>query len=524
VTIRILVVDDSVVIRKLLTATLAEVPGMAVVATAALGKIALAKIPEVQPDLVILDVEMPEMDGIETLKLIRKDSPRLPVIMFSTRTERGAAATIEALTSGASDYVTKPSNVGNVLVAMARVRDEMVPKIHALTGGGAPGVRPPPRPQDGEPRATTRFAALPSTASSAVEPRSTTRFAALAHAPPPPSATAAAAIPALVRPPDSEPRPITRFAALAQAPPPASGAAAAVKRRHPTKFTALPVVAAPLPAEPRPTPRVAALPVPPGPTGSPGIDEPRPATRGAALQDSLAVVAVPVIGSAPVTTPAAPPAGSVDPRVTARFTALRRPVEVVAIGASTGGPNALATLLTQLPAEFPAPIVIVQHMLATFTRHFAVRLAAQCRIKIVEANAGDLLIAGHAYIARGDHHLLVERRAGRPCLAMNQDEFENFCRPAVDVLFRSVAQVYGAAALGVVLTGMGHDGLAGCGAIREAGGDIIVQDEASSVVWGMPGFVARAGLASQVIPIDQLGGELRRRVGLGGPRSAEVSP
>jgi two-component system chemotaxis response regulator CheB len=196
----------------------------------------------------------------------------------------------------------------------------------------------------------------------------------------------------------------------------------------------------------------------------------------------------------------------------------------VAIGASTGGPNALSVLLAQLPADFAVPIVIVQHMLATFTRYFADRLASQCQIKIVEATAGDALEPGHAYIARGDHHLLVERRLGRATLAMNQDPVENFCRPAVDVLFRSVADSYGASALALVLTGMGHDGLLGCAAIRDAGGDVIVQDEASSVVWGMPGFVARAGLASQVLPLDQLGGEVRRRVALRAARAAGATP
>jgi two-component system chemotaxis response regulator CheB len=201
-----------------------------------------------------------------------------------------------------------------------------------------------------------------------------------------------------------------------------------------------------------------------------------------------------------------------------------RPVEIVAIGASTGGPNALSVLLAQLQNDFPVPIVIVQHMLASFTRHFATRLASQCGIKVVEATIGDVLTPGCAYIARGDHHLLVERRMGRACLAMNQDALENFCRPAVDVLFRSVAQSYGAGALAVVLTGMGHDGLLGCGAIRDAGGDVIVQDEASSVVWGMPGFVARAGLASQVMALDDLSGEIRRRVSLGPGRALEAVP
>src|ERR1044071_1793781 len=143
--IRILVVHDSVVIRKLVAQTLNEVRGMEVVATAATGKIALAKIEQYKPDIVILDVEMPEMDGIETLQHIRKQAPSLPVIMFSPKTERGAVATIDALTRGASDYVAKPSNVGNVLAAMARVRDEMVPKIQALTGVARP-AKPPSSP------------------------------------------------------------------------------------------------------------------------------------------------------------------------------------------------------------------------------------------------------------------------------------------------------------------------------------------------------------------------------------------
>jgi two-component system, chemotaxis family, protein-glutamate methylesterase/glutaminase len=201
----------------------------------------------------------------------------------------------------------------------------------------------------------------------------------------------------------------------------------------------------------------------------------------------------------------------------------RTPVEIVAIGASTGGPNALAVMLAQLPADFPVPIVIVQHMLATFTRHFAARLSQQSKLKIVEAAEGDVLVPGHAYVARGDYHLLVERRAGRAGLVLNQDKVENFCRPAVDVLFRSVAHTYGASSLAVVLTGMGQDGLVGCGAIREAGGEVLVQDEPTSVVWGMPGFVARAGLANHVMPLEDLGVEVRRRVAFGG-RIAGAAP
>jgi two-component system chemotaxis response regulator CheB len=419
--IRILVVDDSVVIRKLVTSTLSEVRGMEVVATAATGRIALARIPQCNPDIVILDVEMPDMDGIETLQQIRKLAPRLPVIMFSTRTERGAVATIEALTRGASDYVSKPSNMGNAMLAMARVREEMVPKILALTSGRPASAHPPYAP-----------------------------LATLAQA-----------------------------AHLASSSPLAKTVPLATLRPAPavssTKTIPLPKVTTQVIARPQ-------------------VTAPNPV----------------IVLDGPIRLH--------------RATGPRPPVEIVAIGASTGGPNALAELLTQLPEDFPVPIVIVQHMLATFTRHFADRLAARCRIKIVEANAGDALAPGRAYIARGDHHLLIERRLGRVSLAMNQDAQENFCRPAVDVLFRSVAASYGPGALAVVLTGMGHDGLLGSSAIRDAGGDVIVQDEQSSVVWGMPGFIARAGLASAVLGVEQLADELRRRVALGAPRAVGALP
>ena len=472
--IRILIVDDSVVIRKLLTQTLAEAPGLEVVGTASLGKIALAKIPECQPDVVILDVEMPEMDGIETLRRIRKDSPRLPVIMFSTKTERGAAATIEALTSGASDYVAKPSNVGNVLLAMTRVREELVPKIHALTGRmRAPRARPTPMPAGGAvpaPAPPPVRAMMPTPA-----PPVTGPLAAFGSALPPPTPAVAAMLAAAPNSsPFAAPRPTT-FASAVPAPP---------ASRTQTNTAVQPLRP---PASPTPAPRLTALP-PARPRGQTG----------------------PLVTASQFRIP---------PRI-----GPRPPVEIVAIGASTGGPNALAILLGQLPAELTVPIVIVQHMLAAFTRHFAERLASQSALRIVEATAGDPLLPGHVYIARGDHHLLVERRQGKPTIVTNQDPLENFCRPAVDVLFRSVAATYGASALAVVLTGMGHDGLLGCGAIREAGGDVVVQDEASSVVWGMPGFVARAGLASQIMPLEQIGPEVRRRVMLGASRLVGNAP
>jgi two-component system chemotaxis response regulator CheB len=502
--IRILIVDDSVVIRKLLTQTLAEAPGLEIVGTASLGKIALTKIPECHPDVVILDVEMPEMDGIETLRRIRKISPRLPVIMFSTKTERGAAATIEALTSGASDYVAKPSNVGNVLLAMTRVREELVPKIHALTGRmREPRVRPTPLPTaiaQPAPMPAPVAAPVPVRPKPTPAPPDAGPLTSFGAALPPPSAAVAAMLGTVPNAsPFAAPRPTT-FAGTAAVP---------VISRTQTNTATQPLRPPASPSSPPVVPTTVVIPT--------ATTSSIPTTTTASLP-KLAVL------------PPARPRGPTGPLVTAsqfripRQIGPRPPIEIVAIGASTGGPNALAILLGQMPADLAVPIVVVQHMLAAFTRHFAERLASQSPLRIVEATAGDPLLPGHVYIARGDHHLLVERRQGRPVIVTNQDKLENFCRPAVDVLFRSVAQTYGASALAVVLTGMGHDGLLGAGAIREAGGDVMVQDEASSVVWGMPGFVVRAGLANHIMPLDQIGPEVRRRVMLGASRLVGNAP
>ena len=350
--IRVLMIDDAVVIRRLVSDVLNADPAIEVVGTAPNGKIGLAKLPQVNPDLVTLDIEMPEMDGLETLAAIRKTHPRLPVIMFSTLTARGATATLDALSLGANDYVTKPANVGSVAAAIEPVRDELVPKIKLFC-------------------------------------------------------------------------------------------------RHVLGPAALPGF------------------VPAGPAGA---------------------------------RIAAPP---------------RKPgakIELLAIGASTGGPNALAALLPELPADFPVPIVIVQHMPPVFTKSMALRLDAQSKIAVSEAVAGESLAAGHAYVAPGDFHMSLARHETAARLRLHQSPPENSCRPAVDVLFRSVAESYGAATLAVVLTGMGKDGLNGCEAIREQGGQVLAQDEATSVVWGMPGFVARAGLAEQVLPLDRIATEIIRRV------------
>ena len=344
--IRIMVVDDSVVIRKLLTDTLSADSALEVVGTASDGRIALAKLAQLKPDLVTLDIEMPVMNGLETLAAIRRLHPKLPVIMFSTLTEHGAAATLDALSLGASDYATKPSNTGSFPVAIERIRADLIPKIKALCG------------------------------------------------------IATAKIPAL-----SAVRPATKV---------------------------------------------------------------RPHTN---------------------------------PRL-----------EIVAVGTSTGGPNALAEVLPRLPVDFPVPIVVVQHMPPIFTRLLAERLASKSAFPIEEGSSGTTLSSAHAWIAPGTFHMKVIRSGLSARLNLNQDAPENSCRPAVDVLFRSVAKAYGANVLGVVMTGMGSDGVLGAQYIRDAGGNVIIQDESSSVVWGMPGLVHASGLDDACYPLDQLAGEITRRV------------
>jgi two-component system, chemotaxis family, protein-glutamate methylesterase/glutaminase len=366
--IRVLIVDDSAVARRLISDMLSADPAVEVVGVAANGRIALERIPQVNPEMVILDVEMPEMDGLETLRAIRQTWPRLPVIMFSSLTERGAGVTLEALTLGASDYVTKPSKGANGQQDGQRVGDELIAKIKTLCRRDLSGIDRP---------------------------------SASRNAPP------------------------------AQAPRNLSSA--------------------------------------------------RAETRTSAL------------------------------------------VELVAIGVSTGGPNALAELIPAFPSNFYAPIVIVQHMPPLFTRLLAERLAAKGAIEVREAFAGAELKPGVAWIAPGNHHMIVEKNGAKPILNLNQDPPENSCRPAVDVLFRSAARIYGSAIVAVVLTGMGQDGLRGCEAIHQAGGQILVQDEASSVVWGMPGFVARAGLANKVLPLGKIGAEIMHRVSAGQNKRSQVN-
>lgn len=347
--IRVLVVDDSFVVRRIVTEELAAQPDLEVVGAAVNGQDGLNKATDLRPDLIILDIEMPQMDGLTALTHLRQRFPKMPVIMFSSRTELGAAATLEALSRGASDFFAKPGGAGGLDASRQIIRNELIASIRALC------------------------------------PRKT---------------------------------------------------------------------------------------------------------------------------SESVVSPVAPP-------VTRRPAASSARIDVVAIGASTGGPNALADVFAGLSANLPVPIVVVQHMPPMFTQMLAERLSKSSPIPTVEAKSGMSLEPGKAWIAPGDHHLTVVREGVAVRTKLNQDAAENACRPAVDPLLRSVTNVYGAGCLTVILTGMGQDGLRGCEAVRAAGGQILAQDQASSVVWGMPGHVARAGLADQVLPLSLLAGEVLRRVRLG---------
>jgi two-component system chemotaxis response regulator CheB len=351
--VRILIVDDSAVARKLLHDLLASAPEIVVAGAAGDGHQALARIRDLKPDLVTLDIDMPGMDGLGALVEIRKLYPNLPVIMFSTLTERGAMVTLDALARGASDYVAKPSPSETPERSHERVRKELIRKIKCLC------VERVPQPQP----AFTRLSA-------------------------------------------------------------------------------------------------------------------RPPSR----------------------------------------------IDVVAIGTSTGGPGALSELIPQLPADLPVPIVIVQHMPPLFTRLLAERLNVIASLEVREGKEGEKVRRGQVWIAPGDHHMTVVRKGADILLALNRDAEENSCRPAVDVLFRSVAQIYGANVLAVVLTGMGSDGTQGAAAIREAGGEVIVQDEESSVVWGMPGKVVAASLADRIYPLSGIASEVVRRVSMRRALAAAARP
>jgi two-component system, chemotaxis family, protein-glutamate methylesterase/glutaminase len=205
---------------------------------------------------------------------------------------------------------------------------------------------------------------------------------------------------------------------------------------------------------------------------------------------------------APRPRPAVPRPAPPVPR--AEMPAGRATDAIAVIGSSTGGPEALTTVFTGLPGSFPLPIVVVQHMPPTFTRLLAERLDRASALTVREAHDGAELTPGTAWIAPGDHHVVIERGVLQSVVRLNQDPPENSCRPAADPLFRSATAAYGDRVAALVLSGMGQDGLRGCEQIAAAGGRILTQDEATSVVWGMPGYVTRAGLSDAVLPIEEI--------------------
>jgi two-component system chemotaxis response regulator CheB len=196
-------------------------------------------------------------------------------------------------------------------------------------------------------------------------------------------------------------------------------------------------------------------------------------------------------------------------------------IDIIAVGASTGGPDALTKVLQALPTDLPVPIVVTQHMPPVFTRMFAERLDRSTPLTVVEAAEGMELAPGTVYIAPGDKHLVLHRRGTAAVIQLSGAPPENSCRPAVDVMFRSVAQLFGGSAYATVLTGMGHDGRTGAKVLRDSGAEVLAQDEASSVVWGMPGAVVGAGLADEILPLDRIASCLSARTKVG--RSAAVA-
>ena len=338
--------DDSATTRAILGRLLESEPGIRVVHRAGDGRAALAALAEAKPDVVLLDLEMPVMDGMTALPLILKAAPGAAVIVASALTQRGAKAAIAALAAGAADYVPKPQGAAGGAADPA-FRAELVAKVRGW---------------------------------------------------------------------------------------------ARMKRR-----------------------------------ARAGQARTAPAPRA----------------------PVAPP---------------RRRPALVAIGCSTGGPQALATLVKHLP-RLPVPVVVVQHMPPGFTTMLAEHLDRGGAHRCAEAQAGEVLEPGRILLAPGDRHLLVATAQGRLVAQLTSDPPENFCRPSVDPTLRSAAGAAGGRVLAVILTGMGHDGLEGCRAVVAAGGTVLAQDEASSVVWGMPGAVARAGLAELLAPPEALADRIAAMAG-----------
>ncbi|MEI9980769.1 MAG: chemotaxis response regulator protein-glutamate methylesterase [Edaphobacter sp.] len=368
--LRILAADDSAVMRSVLLRLFLmhtadrqnELPRMELCGVARDGAECLELVEQLRPDVLVLDLEMPKLNGLEVLDRLRMENSKLPVIMCSAYTEHGARSTLEALARGASDYVTKPSEQRDFVAALQSLSQQLLPRIAALAKGSK-----------------------------------------------------------------------------------SAGGAADQSSSH-------------------------------GSSERPGL--------GAAK--ALA------------------------------------PIEVVVIGLSTGGPSALEQLLPRLPGDFPVPVLIVQHMPKLFTGALAERLDRCCALRVQEAYDDAVVRPGTVWLAPGDAHMEVASRrvmtsdtvpeGGGMRVRLHQREPLNHCKPAVDYLFLSAARVCGAGTLALVMTGMGADGLKGSRAVHAGGGTVLAQDEATSAVWGMPGRVSEAGIASATLPLWGIASALKQRV------------
>jgi two-component system chemotaxis response regulator CheB len=367
-----MVVDDSAVVRGLETRMLESDPMIKVVASVGNGQMALQALDRQDVEVVVLDIEMPVMDGLTALPQLLSKNPGLRIIMSSTLTQKNAEVSLKAMELGATDYIPKPSS-SRELTGGADFKTELVDKVKALGTAARRGT--------------------------------------------------------------------------------------GVRRR-------------PAAAPQRPTAPAAA-------TATPSVVEKRPLHAGT---------------------------------VTLRKPAAEVP-EVIAIGSSTGGPQALFTVLGSLKKAggVRQPILITQHMPATFTTILAEHISRISGFQATEARDGEIIQGGRVYIAPGDYHMLVEVKGGDKVIRLDQGAPENFCRPSVDPMFRAIAKAWGERrVLACVLTGMGADGAKGGGVIADGGGTVIAQDEATSVVWGMPGATAHAGVCSAVLPIGDIAGWIHK--------------
>ena len=362
---RVMVVDDSAVIRGLFTRFLEADPTISVIASVANGQMALGQLDRHDVEIIVLDIEMPVMDGMTALPLLLAKKPGVQILMASTLTRKNADVSLRALSMGAADYVAKPSSTSEIH-STDHFKRELTEKVKAIAAAGRAGLRRVPRPASA------------------------------------------------------------------------------------------------------------------GPAGRSASTKPVPSRSGSG---SI------VLRQGPIHAP-----------------------DVIAVGSSTGGPNALFKLFGDLGEHVHQPILITQHMPATFTSLLAGHISRASSMPCNEAEDGETIVPGRIYLAPGDYHMIAESGDSGKVLRLTKSEPENYCRPSADPMLRSLAALYGPRLLVIILTGMGYDGHKGAEAVVAAGGSVIAQDEDSSVVWGMPGAVATAGLCSAVLPLSDIAPYVRKLV------------